>query len=177
MTLIDRVERLRSRVDQAVEGFVATLMGVLVVNVLWQVITRFVLAEPSAFTEEIARYGLIWLGLWGAVLAFSRGLHPSLMEAVTSLRGGSHSRHAEQAALAIVALFSGLVLVYGGSRLVLLTHELGQRSAALAIPLARIYVAVPIAGALVLFYCACEYIAPRSSSRAGSPHSTPGSDS
>ena len=147
----------RSRVDRALEAFVGLVMAGLVLNVLWQVTTRFVLRSPSAATEEIARYGLIWLGLFGATLAFRRGLHPSLQEALQTLagrRGPQLRRALVPLSLALVALFALLVLGYGGLRLVLLTHELGQRTAALALPLAWIYAVVPVAGALIAFYAA-----------------------
>jgi TRAP-type C4-dicarboxylate transport system permease small subunit len=41
-------------------------MIMMVLNVAWQVLTRFVLQNPSSYTEELARYLLIWLGLLGA---------------------------------------------------------------------------------------------------------------
>ncbi len=157
-----QVEDLRRRIDRAVELFVAAVMALLVVNVLWQVATRFLLNRPSAFTEGIARYGLVWLGVWGAALAFSRGLHPSLMEAVVSLTGGQRVRRIlTRVAPGFSALFALLVLLYGGVRLVLLTHELGQKSAALGIPLAWVYAAVPLSGVLILFYSLCDLFAPQ----------------
>ncbi|NIX00358.1 MAG: TRAP transporter small permease subunit, partial [Phycisphaerae bacterium] len=50
-------------------------MGVLVIDVTWQVITRFVLKNPSSWTEELATYLLIWVGLLGAAVALHRGAH------------------------------------------------------------------------------------------------------
>jgi len=36
-------------------------MGILLVNVCWQVFSRYVLKDPQFFTDELARYLLIWL--------------------------------------------------------------------------------------------------------------------
>lgn len=153
--------RLRSTVDASLGGFVGLVLAALVVNVLWQVTTRFVLGRPSAATEEIARYGLIWLGLFGATLAFRRGLHPSLQEAVQTLagpRGSSLRRLLAPLSLVLTAIFSVAVLVYGGLRLVLLSEQLGQRTAALGLPLGWIYAAIPAVGVLLAFYSLCALL-------------------
>lgn len=154
-----RLLRVRAGVDRALESLVGLIMAALVLNVLWQVTTRFLLRRPSASTEEIARYGLIWLGLLGATLAFRRGLHPSLEEALQTL-AGRHGLRLRRAltplSLVLVGLFSLMVLGVGGMRLVLLTQELGQRTAALGLPLAWIYAVVPLAGALLAFYALCD---------------------
>ena len=53
----------KNKVDRALEWALILLMGANVLNVLWQVFTRFVLRHPSSFTEELARFLLIWVGL------------------------------------------------------------------------------------------------------------------
>jgi hypothetical protein len=50
-------------------------MAVSVLNVLWQVFTRFVIRHPSSYTEELARYLLVWVGLLGAAYASGHKLH------------------------------------------------------------------------------------------------------
>jgi TRAP-type C4-dicarboxylate transport system permease small subunit len=52
----------------------------------------------------------------------------------------------------IVATFSLLALVIGGSRLVYITFDLGQNSPALQVPLALVYLIIPISGLLIIFY-------------------------
>ncbi len=67
-----RVVRIRRGVDFALEWLLVALMSLMVVNVLWQVATRFLLNDPSSFTEEIARYLLIWVGLLGSAYAVGK---------------------------------------------------------------------------------------------------------
>jgi hypothetical protein len=57
---------LRENIDKILEKFVAALMAILVVDVLWQVISRYVLSAPSSFTDELAGFLLIWVGLFGS---------------------------------------------------------------------------------------------------------------
>ncbi len=51
------------------EWSVMLITGFLVLDVVWQVATRFILRDPSKWTEELARMILIWVSLMGAALA------------------------------------------------------------------------------------------------------------
>jgi TRAP-type C4-dicarboxylate transport system permease small subunit len=124
------------------------IMAMSVVNVLWQVFTRFVLSDPSSYTEELARYLLIWIGLLGAAYASGRRMHLAIDLLPRRLKG------ARKAALAVIVrvcvlAFALAVLVAGGLRLVLLTLRLGQRSAALGVPIGLVYMALPVSGVLI----------------------------
>jgi TRAP-type C4-dicarboxylate transport system permease small subunit len=126
-------------------------MAVSVANVLWQVFTRFVLSDPSSYTEELARYLLIWIGLIGAAYASGRQLHLAIDLLPQRLTG--RARTALDVVIRVaVATFAVVVLVYGGTRLVSLTLNLGQTSAALRVPIGWVYVAVPISGALIAWF-------------------------
>jgi TRAP-type C4-dicarboxylate transport system permease small subunit len=126
-------------------------MAVSVANVLWQVFTRFVLSDPSPYTEELARYLLIWIGLIGAAYASGRQLHLAIDLLPRRLTG--RARTALDVVIRVaVATFAVVVLVYGGTRLVSLTLNLGQTSAALRVPIGWVYVAVPISGALIAWF-------------------------
>ena len=69
------LDRAKKMIDKRLELALIILMGVNVLNVLWQVFTRFVLRDPSSFTEELARYLLIWVGLLGASYAAGKKMH------------------------------------------------------------------------------------------------------
>jgi len=49
------LNRIRFYVDKVLEWLLVVIMGVSVINVLWQVFTRFVIKNPSTYTEELAR--------------------------------------------------------------------------------------------------------------------------
>ncbi|MCF7761921.1 MAG: TRAP transporter small permease subunit, partial [Cephaloticoccus sp.] len=52
----------------------------------------------------------------------------------------------------IVLVFAVAILVVGGGRVVWITLQLGQTSAALEIKLGYVYLAVPISGLIIAFY-------------------------
>jgi len=151
MSNLTRAERLKGPVDRLLGGVLALLMGALVLDVLWQVFTRFVLRSPSAFTDELARYLLIWVSLLGGAYTAGQRMHLAIDLLPTRLTG--RARHALGAFIeGVVLLFAAGVMVVGGARLVGLTLLLGQTSAALEIPLGYVYTVLPLSGALIVFY-------------------------
>ena len=152
---------LKGRVDTVLGWAVAGLMGISVVNVLWQVFTRFVLGSPSGFTDEAARFLLIWVGLLGAAYASGQKMHLAIDLLPRALGKRGAGGRAGRGGHVLGAVIEGAVLafalgamVYGGAHLVRLTTVLEQVSAALGAPLGAVYSVLPISGLLVAFYAA-----------------------
>lgn len=142
---------IRKKLDSILNPFIAILLGIMVINVVWQVFSRFILGDPSSFTEELARYMLIWLGLFGAAYAYSRNLHLSL-NLFTHVLSGKRLFYNRAIIHTCVLLFALTVMVIGGSRLVFITYLLNQLSASLQIKLAYVYMAIPLSGLLISVY-------------------------
>lgn len=139
------------QLDNILAWILVLLMGVLVVDVVWQVTTRYVLGSASSFTEEVARFLLIWIGLLGAAYAYRQNLHLAF-DYFTLKVTGKKKKILNTFIHSMVAVFSLLVLVIGGSYLVQLTWELNQVSAALQIRLAYVYSVLPLSGLLIILY-------------------------
>lgn len=144
-----------SIIDRLLGFSLILLTTVMVINVLWQVATRFLLNDPSSFTEETARFLLMWIGLLGGSYAYRQGSHLGL-DILSARLHGKTKQSVEVVALSAVLLFSLIVMVYGGSQLVLLTLELEQTSAALNIPMGYVYLAIPISGTLIALYALAQ---------------------
>lgn len=69
---------MRKIIDKSLEAILIFLMAFLVVDVLWQVTSRYVLASPSSVTDELAGYLLIWVGLLGAAYVSGCNEHLSI---------------------------------------------------------------------------------------------------
>jgi TRAP-type C4-dicarboxylate transport system permease small subunit len=145
------LERVKKRIDRLLELVLIFLMGANVLNVLWQVFTRFVLKDPSSFTEELARFLLIWVGLFGASYAAGKKMHLAIDVVLQTLKDKKRVG-AEIVIQAFIFLFSLFVMVVGGMRLVAITLTLNQISAALRIKLGYVYFALPLSGLLIMFY-------------------------
>ena len=142
---------LKRHVDRALEVILAAVMAAMVLAVLWQVVTRYLLRDPSSVTEELARFGLMWLGLLGASYGFGQRAHLAI-ELIPRTWRTRRTRFLDLIVAACVAAFAILVLLIGGLRLVNETLTLGQTSAALQIERGYVYLALPLSGALILFY-------------------------
>lgn len=144
----------KERVDYVLAWALVVLMGASVVNVLWQVATRFVLGDPSAFTDELARYLLIWIGLLGGAYASGKQLHLAIDLLPLRLSGRPAGSVLTIVIKLVVFLFALFVLVLGGGRLVYIVLVLGQTSAALGVPLAYVYTVLPLSGLVIMYYTA-----------------------
>lgn len=143
--------KLKSIVDRLLEWVLIVLVAANVLNVLWQVFTRFVLHDPSSYTEELARYLLIWVGLLGAAYAVGKKKHLAI-DLVPRRLNPRARKNLEICIQALIYLFALCVMVVGGLRLVAITWTLDQVSAALQIKLGTVYLVLPLSGLLIMYY-------------------------
>jgi TRAP-type C4-dicarboxylate transport system permease small subunit len=147
------IQRLKSQIDRVVGAVLVALMAVSVVNVLWQVFTRFIMGAPSSFTTELARFLLIWIGVLGAGYVVGQKDHLAL-ELLPEQLEGRQAVRLELFIQACVVAFALAVMVWGGTRLVYVQLALGQTSPTLGVRLGLVYLVVPISGLLMTFYAA-----------------------
>lgn len=147
------MNRIVNGLDRSLANLVVLLMGSLVLVVTWQVAARYLLGSPSSVTEEIARFLLIWIGLLGSAYAYRKKMHLAF-DYLLRKQSETLQKRFEMGIHALIGIFSLLVLVVGGGRLVQLSLELGQRSAALQVPLGVVYLVLPLSGLIVMLYSA-----------------------
>lgn len=142
---------MRQKVNAALKGLLVFLMALIVLSVVWQVFSRYILRSPSTFTSELARYLLIWISLFGAAYVSGEKMHLAIDLLPRKLSPLWNRRLTILIYLLIIA-FVLLVMIIGGSRLVYITYILNQTSPALQIPLAYVYTVVPLSGLLIIYY-------------------------
>lgn len=141
---------MRKSIDKIIGTALSLIMAIMAINVLWQVITRF-LEIPSSFTDELARYLMIWLGVLGAAYVSGKKMHVAI-DLISSKLSTQGKKKVSILVSGLIAMFSFFALVIGGVRLVYLTLVLGQSSPALQIPLGLVYSIIPISGLLIIYY-------------------------
>ncbi|MFC4723644.1 TRAP transporter small permease [Geojedonia litorea] len=133
------------------EIFLISIFGLLVVDVLGQVFSRYILNTSFAFTEELARFSLIWLSILGAAYLNAKREHLSMDFLYQKFSIKSRKR-----ALIFIEIciffFALIVMVIGGSNLVYTTLHLEQLSGTLRIPLGYIYAIMPLCGLLIMLF-------------------------
>ncbi len=142
---------MRKKIDAVLGTTLIVIMAVMVLNVLWQVFTRFVTGDPSAFTDELARFLMIWIGILGAAYVAGRNLHVAI-DILPTRSSKKVQKRLKIIVHALVMLFALVAFVIGGSRLVYISHVLGQQSPALQLPLAVVYAIIPMSGVLIIYY-------------------------
>lgn len=137
--------------ERVLGWLLVALMSLIVINVTWQVVTRFIMNDPSSFTEELARFLLIWIGFLGSAYAFRRHSHLSLDLLMQSVPD-HYKPNLLRLSHFFCLLFAAGVMIYGGSQLMGLTLSLNQTSAALGIPIGYVYSCIPLSGLLICWF-------------------------
>ncbi|WOX07063.1 TRAP transporter small permease [Microbulbifer pacificus] len=142
---------MMQKIEKALAFALGSLLALMVVDVTWQILTRFLPMQPSSYTEELARYLLVWIGILGGAYAFRKKSHLGIDLLTNALHGAA--RKTVQIFVVLVCFaFAASAMVYGGSKLMLLTFELEQYSAALNIPMGYVYSVLPLSGLLICLF-------------------------
>lgn len=141
----------KNKVDQVVGAALVILMSLMVLNVTWQVISRYILMNPSSFTDELSRYMLIWLGMLGAAYVAGQDKHLAI-DLLPQKLTGKPKQNLLIIINVVIIFFAVAVMVMGGLNLVYITFILDQKSATLQVPLAFVYTIIPFSGLVVTYY-------------------------
>lgn len=143
--------KIRDSIDKILANFLVVIMAVMVLNVLWQVASRFLLGTPSSFTDELARYLMIWVGILGAAYVSGKNMHVAI-DVLPRRLSPAKQKSLLLIVRVLIIVFCLTAMVIGGSRLVYITYVLDQKSAALQLPLAIVYMVIPLSGILIIYY-------------------------
>jgi len=146
-----KTKDMKKSIDKYLGISLVFLMVLMTLDVLWGVLTRYALGSQADWSEELARFLLIWIGLLGAAYAAGQGMHLAIDLLMPKLKPDRQRQLYIFIHLLIIVFATG-VLIIGGFRLMYLTNVLGQLSAALRIPMYLVYAVLPISGLLVVYY-------------------------
>jgi TRAP-type transport system small permease protein len=115
-------------------------LSLMLLLVLFQVLARYIFQSVPVWTEEAARYCMIWGGLFGATVAFRGDKDPRLIQPPTTGSKAWMISATWLRALATV-VFLGPVLYHSDRFLSRGWHRISE---GLEIPMAYITIAVPL---------------------------------
>jgi TRAP-type C4-dicarboxylate transport system permease small subunit len=146
------------RIDLIITVLCSALMAGMFGVVIWAVFCRYVLNSSLMWGEELARYLSIWMIALGLGLAHRRGAHV----AVNSVFGWIP--HMSKRTIGMISELTTLmlcILVCWFSWLAAQGNFLtGQRSPAMGIDIAWIYLAIPVGFLLMAVQSAIRLVAP-----------------
>ena len=144
-------ELIFNKVNRFLELFLMTIFTLLVLDVLFQVFSRYILGGSYSWTEEFARFSLIWMTIVGAAYLNAKKEHLS-MDFLYQKLSDDNKRKASVLVEVFIFLFALMVMFIGGINLVYTTLHLEQLSGTLRIPLGYVYAILPFSGLLIMCY-------------------------
>lgn len=136
---------LNNGIERVVKWLVGLLMIVLAVNVLVQVLSRW-LGVPAVWTDEVARFSFMWMAMLAASVQVRKRLH----FAVTILTDAFANKRALNLFAYAVMLFVSWMLFYHGIRYT----KMGLRKLAATVDMTMVwvYAAIPVGSILMVLF-------------------------
>ena len=154
----------RAWLDGTLRTGCVALFALLVLLVAWQVFTRLVLGQPSAWSEEAARHTFVWVSLIGIAIAVGEKADV-VMDFLVARLPISLQRIADILAYLTTLAFVLYVMVFGGIQQSVLAW--GQQNPLLPLSQGQLYLALPISGVLLTIYLTIHIVGTFSSRYAG----------
>lgn len=134
-------------------GILKVLAGVsflaMVALTCWQVFTRYILKDPSPWSEELVSYLFAWMALLGASIVVGERGHMNIPVVVEKMGPGAQKFFSIFAEL-VACIFAGVILVFGGIQITSLA--MGQMTSSLGIAVGVFYIVLPLSGILNILY-------------------------
>lgn len=145
---------LSDRLDRFCRGTAVGFFSVMLILVIFQVVARYLFQSVPVWTEEAARYCMVWGGLLGATAAFKAESDPRLIQPPKSGIRLKVAAATWVRAIAVV-VFLGPVLYHSDKFLMRSWH---RTSEAIGISVVWVTLAVPAAVAIILFHLAAKLL-------------------
>ena len=143
------MKKIRKALDRLLNVLAGTCFLAMTVLTCWQVFTRFVLKNPSSWSEELISYLFAWASLLGAVLVTGERGHMDIPIFVEKLNPpGQKILNCFGELVALV--FSAAILIYGGTQINILA--MGQMTSSLGVAVGVFYILLPVCGVFSVVY-------------------------
>ncbi len=115
----------------------------------WQVFTRYILQNPSSWSEELVSYLFAWMSLLGASIVVGERGHMNIPIVVERMSDRWRKVFAIFSEL-VAGAFAAVILVFGGIQITSLA--MGQMTSSLGLPIGVFYIILPISGFINIIY-------------------------
>ncbi len=151
---METVRTVKRILDKTVLAVTSVLFVVMIVIVFGQVIARYVLHNSLSWSEEIARYLLVWVVFLSAGYVLGQGSH-IFLDVIFNIFPRSLQRVFRKISCLFLLGFSYVITNYGWELVQVGTR---QKSSAVGLPMWLVYFAIPVGGALLVLYCLFELV-------------------
>ena len=148
------MKKVEKVLDTVMRFLMALAMLTLLVFGTWQIFTRWVLGNPSTFTDELLRYVLIIAGFIGSAYCFYRDEHLALT-LITDKAKGPFKLCLDIFIEICILFFVVYVFIFGGFKL---ANTATNVSSVMHIPMKSLYMVEPICGILIVLARILKYV-------------------
>jgi TRAP-type C4-dicarboxylate transport system permease small subunit len=149
--MLEQLVAIKKGLTKVLNGVLISAVALLVFDVVWGVFTRYVMGEQAKWSEELARFLLVWVSLIGGAVAFGTKGHLGVDYFVGQFDPSTRRRMAVFVHV-LVLFFAVAIFLYGGIRVVANSLAVEQTTPALGWKMGYIYLALPIAGIFMVIY-------------------------
>lgn len=143
------MKQLRNILNSSLNVLAGVSFLAMVALTCWQVFTRYVLKNPSSWSEEMVSYLFAWMSLLGASIVVGERGHMNIPILVERM-GRKARKFFAIFGEVIACVFAGVILVYGGLQITNLA--MGQMTSSLGIAVGVFYVVLPLSGVINIIY-------------------------
>lgn len=143
-----RIEGYFKKMDTVLYWAVAVLFGIMAIIIFLQVIFRYFLKAPLAWSEELARYLFIWITFLGGTLAARKGNHIG-MEMLQDILPPKAKGLCRFIASLLTSIFFALTFYFSIS---VFQKMMAQTSPALNLPMGYPYLGIIIGSLLMCLW-------------------------
>ena len=148
------MKKVEKVLDTIMRFLMALAMLTLLVFGTWQIFTRWILGNPSTFTDELLRYVLIIAGFIGSAYCFYRDEHLALT-LITDKAKGPFKLCLDIFIEICILFFVVYVFIFGGFKL---ANTATNVSSVMHIPMKSLYMVEPICGILIVLARILKYV-------------------
>ena len=142
------IERLSNSCNRSTERLILLLGLTMTALVIVQVFCRYVLNHSLFWSEELARYLLVWLTFLGATVAYHRSMHPSIN--VVFRRLSKSGQLINRRLIHFISLIFFIILIWYGCSFSYFIRA--QTTPALSLPKWLIFSIIPISGMIFVVH-------------------------
>jgi TRAP-type transport system small permease protein len=140
--LMKALKKVKRVIDQVMLVLSVTLIGIIVLTILFQIFTRTFLNFTPAWSEELARVLFVWISFFGIAYGFKEKLHIAVGIFIKKFNEKIKRLIDNIAKVLIIIL--GVILMYFGTEFMLLMNY--STMAGLGISSSFLYAAIPVSG-------------------------------
>ena len=142
------MKKLVDKLNKLEEIIASSLLIVTSLIVFLQVVLRYGFNFSFPWTEEVARYMIVWFVFLGASIGVRENSHPAMDTLLCTLPPLVKS--IAQIAITLTCITFAAIIIWSGTNVVISAYNLGSTSTALQVPLFIPYIAVPLGLGLML---------------------------